>query len=107
MVVVHPLSSVTSPSAFDLETGRLCVMTSRHRAGLIMIARDHIRHTLETHIPAAAQAVGRPDVTGRGHEATCGSGKRLKDKGAWCTPISCGWGSATVLLTQMTWPVRW
>ena len=69
MVVVHPLSGVTAPSAFDLETGRLCVMTSRHRAGLIIVARDHIRETLETHIPAAEQAVGRPDITGRGHEA--------------------------------------
>lgn len=29
MIAVHPLSGVTDPSAFDLETGRLCVMASR------------------------------------------------------------------------------
>jgi hypothetical protein len=69
MIVVHPLSGVMAPSAFDLETGRLCVMTSRHRAGLVVVARDHIKETLETHIPSAEQAVGRPDITGRGHEA--------------------------------------
>ena len=69
MIVVHPLSGVTHPSAFDLETGRLCVMTSRHRAGLIVVGRDHIQRTLESHIPAADQAVGRPDITGRGHQA--------------------------------------
>jgi hypothetical protein len=69
MIVVHPLSGVTSPSAFDLETGRLCVMTSRHRSGLIVVSRDHVRDTLEEHIPSAEQAIGRPDVTGRGHEA--------------------------------------
>jgi len=69
MIVVHPLSGVTHPSAFDLETGRLCVMTSRHRSGLVVIGRDHIRETLETHLPSAEQAVGRPDVTGRGHTA--------------------------------------
>lgn len=69
MIVVHPLSGVTHPSAFDLETGRLCVMTSRHRAGLIVVGRDHIQSTLETHIPSADQAIGRPDVAGRGHAA--------------------------------------
>lgn len=69
MIAVHPLSGVTEPSAFDLETGRLCVMTSRHRAGLVIVARDHIPETLQSNIPAAEQAVGRPDISGRGHEA--------------------------------------
>jgi len=69
MIVVHPLSGVTAPSSFDLETGRLCVMISRHRSGLIVVSRDHIRATLENHIPVADQPVGRPDVTGRGHQA--------------------------------------
>src|SRR6185503_1599635 len=30
MIVVHPLSGTVRPSAFDLDTGRLCVMASRH-----------------------------------------------------------------------------
>jgi len=67
MIVVHPLSGVGSPSAFDLETGRLCVMAPRHRAGLIVLSRDHVRRTLEDYIPSAEQPVGRPDVVGRGH----------------------------------------
>jgi AAA domain-containing protein len=69
MIVIHPLSSIVHPSAFDLETGRLCVMASRHRSGMIVISRDHVPDTLSSHIPAAEQAIGRPDITGRGHEA--------------------------------------
>jgi hypothetical protein len=67
MIVVHPLSGVVRPSAFDLETGRLCVMASRHLAGMIVLSRDHIGDTLERFIPSADQPVGRPDVAGRGH----------------------------------------
>jgi hypothetical protein len=77
MVAIHPLSSVIHPTAFDLETGRLCVMASRHRSGLIVITRDHIARTLETHIPSAEQAVGRPDITGRGHQQHLGFWEQL------------------------------
>jgi hypothetical protein len=67
MVAVHPLSGVTRPSSFDLETGRLCVMASRHRVSVIMVTRDHVGETLRNMIPAADQPVGRDDVNGRGH----------------------------------------
>jgi hypothetical protein len=67
MVVVHPLSGVVQPSDFDLETGRLCVMASRHQVSLVVVTRDHLGDTLDNHMPSAAQAVGRPDVAGRGH----------------------------------------
>lgn len=67
MVVVHPLSGVIQPSEFDLETGRLCVMASRHQISLVVITRDHLADTLDSHMPSAVQAVGRPDVSGRGH----------------------------------------
>jgi AAA domain len=67
MVVVHPLSGVVNPSAFDLETGRLCVMASRHEISLVVVARDHLADTLSAHLPVAEQAVGRPDISGRGH----------------------------------------
>jgi len=72
MIAVHPLSGVVRPSEFDLETGRLCVMTSRHRAGLIIMSRDHVGDTLARTIPSAEQAVGRPDVAGRGHKIHSG-----------------------------------
>jgi AAA domain len=69
MIVVHPLSNVTDPSDFDLETGRLCVMASRHQVGLVVITRDHVGASLEAFIPEASQAPGQPDVVGRGHFA--------------------------------------
>lgn len=69
MIAVHPLSGVTDPSAFDLETGRLCVMASRQQAALIMLTRDHLGQTLSNYIPSADQAPGRPDIVGRGHDA--------------------------------------
>ncbi|MFF0945020.1 AAA domain-containing protein [Kocuria sp. CPCC 205300] len=69
MIAVHPLSGVLNPSAFDLETGRLCVMASRHQAGLILLTRDHIGNTLANFVPSAGQAPGRPDMVGRGHDA--------------------------------------
>ena len=67
MIAVHPLSGVQIPSSFDLETGRLCVMASRHRSACFFVTRDGVGHTLDTHLPAADQALGRDDVVGRGH----------------------------------------
>jgi hypothetical protein len=79
MVVVHPLSGVVQPSAFDLETGRLCVMASRHQISLVVVTRDHLRHTLDGHMPSADQAVGRPDICGRGHHQNSTFWKTLLD----------------------------
>jgi hypothetical protein len=66
-IAVHPLSGMLRPSPFDLETGRLCVMASRHQGGLIVVGRDHIGDTLDRMIVGADQPIGRPDVAGRGH----------------------------------------
>lgn len=67
MLAIHPLSGVLNPTEFSLETGRMCVMASRHRGAMIMLGRDHIADTLAGYIPSATQAIGMPDVTGRGH----------------------------------------
>jgi hypothetical protein len=67
MIVVHPLSGVIQPSEFDLATGRLCVMASRHQISLVVVTRDHLMHTLETHLPVADQPIGRADASGAGH----------------------------------------
>lgn len=67
MIVVHPVSGVTEPTAFDLETGRLCVMASRHQVGVIIVTRDHLPATLEELTPRAEQHVGLRDVIGQGH----------------------------------------
>lgn len=66
MVVVHPLSSTPDPDVeFDLETGRLCVMASRHQHGMVVVSRDHLRDTLENLMPPATQPLGRPDESSR------------------------------------------
>jgi len=82
MIAVHPLSGVTDPSAFDLETGRLCVMASRHQAAFILLTRDHIGETLRNYVPSASQAPGRPDVIGRGHDAHLKFWEQLEAAGA-------------------------
>lgn len=69
MIAVHPLSGAVRPSSFELETGRLCVMASRHRVALVVVSRDHVGSTLARHIPMADQALGRPDSNSRGHAA--------------------------------------
>jgi hypothetical protein len=66
MVAIHPLSSTTSPQAFDLDSGRLCVMLSRHQVAMIIIGRDHIAATLGQARAIPDQAIGLPDVVGRG-----------------------------------------
>ncbi len=81
MVVVHPLSGVTKPSGFDLSTGRLCVMASRHRVGLVLVSRDHVGATLEAHLPVADQALGLPDESGRGRRDNLDVWRRLETEG--------------------------
>jgi hypothetical protein len=66
-LAVHPLSSSTNPSAFDLETGRLCVMASRHQIALIMFSREHVLTSLDVQLPDAIQAPGMKDNVGIGH----------------------------------------
>lgn len=67
MIAIHPLSGTTSPSNFDLETGRLCVMASRHKSGLILLTRDHLSETLDNCFPEADQPFGSGDISGKGH----------------------------------------
>ncbi len=67
MIAVHPLSGIARPSSFDLETGRLCVMASRHRSACFFVTRDNVGRTLDAHLPHADQALGCRDIVGRGH----------------------------------------
>ncbi len=68
MIAIHPVSGVTDPGVFDLETQRLCVMASRHQIGLIILTRDHLPQTLHELTPSATQHPGRPDASGDGRE---------------------------------------
>ena len=81
MIAVHPLSGIEIPSSFDLETGRLCVMASRHRSACFFVTRDNIGRTLDGHLPSADQALGRADVVGRGHAQHTAFWKYHLDRG--------------------------
>jgi superfamily I DNA and/or RNA helicase len=48
-VVLHPLSGRRDATAFHLEAGRLCVLTSRHRQACVVVGRAGIRELLDTH----------------------------------------------------------
>jgi hypothetical protein len=48
-LVWHPLSGRVDASAFHLETGRLCVLLSRHRHACIVVARAGIPGLLDRH----------------------------------------------------------
>ncbi|GCD33608.1 helicase [Streptomyces chrestomyceticus JCM 4735] len=48
-LVWHPLSGRQDASTFHLETGRLCVLLSRHRFACIVVARAGIRDLLDQH----------------------------------------------------------
>ena len=49
VIVLHPLSGRRDASTFHLESGRLCVLTSRHRHACIVVARDGIPDLLDAH----------------------------------------------------------
>ncbi|PWU59451.1 helicase [Micromonospora globispora] len=48
-IVLHPLSGRRDATAFHLESGRLCVLTSRHRQACIVVARAGIPELLDEH----------------------------------------------------------
>ncbi|MCD9872146.1 AAA domain-containing protein [Streptomyces guryensis] len=46
-VILHPLSGRPDATAFHLETGRLCVLTSRHRHACIVVCRAGVSELLD------------------------------------------------------------
>ena len=48
-IVWHPLSGRKDAPAFHLESGRLCVLTSRHRHACVVVARAGISELLDAH----------------------------------------------------------
>lgn len=57
----HPLSGRVDASAFHLDTGRLCVMTSRHRQACVLVTRAGLRDLLEDHLPSGLRPRGAVD----------------------------------------------
>ncbi|MFI1829955.1 AAA domain-containing protein [Streptomyces sp. NPDC020412] len=48
-VVLHPLSGRPDATAFHLETGRLCVLASRHRHACVVVCRAGVADLLDDH----------------------------------------------------------
>ena len=59
-IVLHPLSGRRDASAFHLETGRLCVLLSRHRHACIVVGRAGIADLLDAHPHAEPVRLGVP-----------------------------------------------
>ncbi|OON77045.1 AAA domain-containing protein [Streptomyces tsukubensis] len=48
-VVLHPLSGRPDATAFHMETGRLCVLASRHRHACVVVCRAGVTELLDAH----------------------------------------------------------
>jgi len=46
-VILHPLSGRPDATAFHLETGRLCVLASRHRHACVVVCRAGVGDLLD------------------------------------------------------------
>jgi hypothetical protein len=69
VVVLHPLSGRRDATAFHLEAGRLCVLTSRHRHACIVVARAGIPELLDAHPSVEPVHLGVPAKFPDGWEA--------------------------------------
>ena len=69
VIVLHPLSGRRDATAFHLEAGRLCVLTSRHRHACIVVARAGIPELLDAHPPVEPVHLGVPVKFPDGWEA--------------------------------------
>ncbi|WP_126643218.1 AAA family ATPase [Embleya hyalina] len=68
-VVLHPLSGRRDATEFHLETGRLCVLASRHRHACLVVARAGIPELLDAHPTANPVHLGVPVSFPDGWEA--------------------------------------
>jgi hypothetical protein len=68
-IVLHPLSGRRDATAFHLESGRLCVLASRHRHACVVVARAGIAELLDAHPSAEPVRLGVPVKFPDGWEA--------------------------------------
>jgi hypothetical protein len=68
-IVLHPLSGRRDATAFHLETGRLCVLLSRHRHACVVVARAGIPALLDAHPHTEPVHLGVPVKFPDGWEA--------------------------------------
>lgn len=80
IVTRYPVTD--SPSAFDVDPGRLCVATSRHQFGCIVVGRGNVEALLETFHPDVGQRpLGAPDRTWAGVRAHLAFWQQLRTQG--------------------------
>ena len=79
VVALHPLSGRASASEFHLETGRLCVLLSRHRQACIVVGRAGIMDVLDAHPGDTPIWIGAPIPLPDGWEANQTVIERLSD----------------------------
>ncbi|MEV0262076.1 AAA family ATPase [Streptomyces sp. NPDC050617] len=70
-VMLHPLSGRPDATAFHLETGRLCVLASRHRHACIVVCRAGVAELLDDHPSAEPVQLGAAVTFPDGWEAMC------------------------------------
>ncbi|MCW2880642.1 MAG: Superfamily and helicase and helicase subunit-like protein [Sphaerisporangium sp.] len=68
-IILHPLSGRRDATAFHLESGRLCVLTSRHRHACVVVARAGIPELLDAHPSADSVQLNVPVKFPDGWEA--------------------------------------
>ena len=82
MIVKHPLSGTAAFSDFPLSPGRLCVMTSRHQLGCILVTRDGVGDDLAEHVQdSSKRPSGARDHAWYGYRAHRQLWSALKDSG--------------------------
>ncbi|WP_180218250.1 AAA domain-containing protein [Streptomyces albus subsp. chlorinus] len=68
-VVLHPLSGRPDATAFHLETGRLCVLASRHRHACVVVCRAGVAELLDEHPATEPVQLGAATPAPDGWEA--------------------------------------
>ncbi|GAA2615575.1 helicase [Streptomyces axinellae] len=71
-VILHPLSGRPDATEFHLETGRLCVLASRHRHACVVVCRAGVAELLDDHPatePVQLGAVSRAPDGWEAHQA--------------------------------------
>jgi AAA domain len=69
-IIKHPLSGIVTPTEFDLDPGRFCVMTTRHQIGCIIISRANVPRVLAEYRHDCGKTVsGAEDRAWNGYNA--------------------------------------
>ncbi|MDH2426247.1 AAA family ATPase [Sphaerisporangium sp. TRM90804] len=87
-IVLHPLSGRRDATAFHLESGRLCVLTSRHRHACVVVARAGIPELLDAHPTAGGVQLNVPVRFPDGWEANQAVLAHLAEHRVAAAPLS-------------------